>query len=228
MIIDRLLASGIKIWLRTQLQKTKGLKVTIGGKDRQIMTGYIPEVSIVADSAVYQDIFLNQVAINGINIRFNLNEIIQNKPFKLLEPISVTVELLLKEADLQASLSSSLFLGGLTDFWDKLIQESSLSVTEKLADFSIIWKEILINSDKLKLTGNIKETDSQITIITGLSLSNPQTLLFEPITILGIPELVLENIFRFQINLGNDVNITESSLGSNQLFLKGGIMVYSD
>lgn len=228
MIIDRLLASGIKIWLKTQLQKTKGLKVTIGGKDRQIMTGYIPEVSIVADSAVYQDIFLNQVAINGINIRFNLNEIIQNKPFKLLEPISVTVELLLKEADLQASLSSSLFLDGLTDFWHKLIQESSLSVTENLADFSIIWEEILINSDKLKLTGNIKETNSQITIITGLSLSNPQTLLFEPITILGIPELVLENISRFQINLGNDVNITESSLASNQLFLKGGIMVYSD
>ena len=225
MIIDRLLGSGVKLWLRSQLTGIERLEVAIIGKDRQIMTGYIPEIFIAANAAVYQDIALSQAEVKGVNIRFNLNEVIKAKPFQLLEPISVTTKVLIKESDLQASLESSLLSDGLTSFWRDLLQETNHIAAEELQNSSIVWQEFSLTSEKLELTGTIEDTNCRISIITGLSLLNPQTLLFSSVTILGIPELAQTPISELAINLGNEVRIAELKLEENQLSLRGTITV---
>ena len=225
MIIDRLLGSGVKLWLRSQLTGIERLEVAIRGKDRQIMTGYIPEIFIAADAAIYQDIALSQAEVKGVNIRFNLNEVIKAKPFQLLEPISVTTKVLVKESDLQASLESALLSEGLTSFWRDLLQETNHSKAEDLQNSSVVWQELSLASERLELTGTIEDTNCQITIITGLSLLNPQTLLFSPVTILGLPELAQNPVSELAINLGNEVRIAELKLEENQLLLRGTITV---
>ena len=225
MIIDRLLGSGVKLWLRSQLTGIERLEVAIIGKDRQIMTGYIPEIFIAADAAIYQDIALSEAEVKGVNIRFNLNEVIKAKPFQLLEPISVTTKVLVKESDLQASLESALLSEGLTSFWRDLLQETNPSMAEELQNSSIVWQKFSLASERLELTGTIGDTNCQITIITGLSLLNHQTLLFSPVTILGIPELTQNPVSELAINLGNEVRIAELKLEENQLLLKGMITV---
>ncbi len=225
MIIDRLLGGGVKLWLRSQLTRIEKLNVTIKGKDRQIMTGYIPEVFIAADAAIYQDISLSEAEVKGVNIRFNLNEVIKAKPFQLLEPISVTTRVLIKQSDLQASLESALLSEGLTSFWQNLLEESNYNNTEELQNSSIMWQEFSLTSGRLELTGTIQDGDCQITIITGLGLLNPQTLLFSPVTILGVPDLVQNSVSELAINLGNEVSIAELKLEENQLLLMGTITV---
>ncbi|MDJ0650132.1 MAG: DUF2993 domain-containing protein [Xenococcaceae cyanobacterium MO_188.B19] len=225
MIIDRLLGSGVKLWLRSQLTGIERLEVAIRGKDRQIMTGYIPEIFIAADAAIYQDIALSQAEVKGVNIRFNLKEVIKAKPFQLLEPISVTTKVLIKESDLQASLESSLLSEGLTSFWRDLLQKTNHSTAEELQNSSIVWQEFSLTPEKLELTGTIEDNNSQITIITGLSLLNPQTLLFSSVTILGVPELAQNPVSELAINLGNEVRIAELKLEENQLSLRGTITV---
>ena len=225
MIIDRLLGSGVKLWLRSQLTGIEKLEVAITGKDRQIMTGYIPEIFIAADAAIYQEICLTQAEIKGINIRFNLNEVIKAKPFQLLEPISVTTKILIKESDLQASLESSLLSDGLTSFWQDLIQKTSTNTAKKLGNSAIVWQKLSLTSERLELTGKIDHRDERITIITGLNLLNPQTLLLSPITILGIPELPQNAVSELDINLGNDITISQLKLEEKQLLLIGTITV---
>ena len=236
MIIDRLLASGVKLWLsslselqfpKSQPTEVERLTVTIEGKDQQIMTGYIPEIFIAANTVIYQDISLSQVKIRGVNIRFNLREILKAQPFQLLEPISVTAQILLKESDLQASLASPLFLDGLKDFWQNLLQETNHNIPEKVKNYSIIWQKFSLKAATLKLTGTIDKTNSTVTIITGLSSYDSQTLLFSPITILGVSELATENNrSELAINLGNNVNISELKLWENQLSLDGTITIF--
>ena len=226
MIVDRLLASGVKLWLRSQLTGVDQLKVKIGGKDQQIMTGYIPEIVIAANAATYQEISLSQVEIKGSNIRFNLTEILKAQPFKLLEPIGVTAKVLLQDSDLQASLASPLLLDGLTDFWQNLLQETNHTVASELKTSSMTWQQFSLEAETLKLTGTIEDNQSLVSIITGLNLSNPQTLLLSPITILGVSELPADSISELAIDLGNDVTISELKLWANQLLLTGNITIF--
>ncbi len=231
MIIDRLLASAVKLWLhslselhfpKSQVTEVERLKVTIEGKNRQIMTGHIPEIVIAANTVIYQDISLSQVNIKGVNIRFNIPEILKGKPFQLLEPISITAQILLKESDLQASLTSPLLLDGLKDFWQKLLQKTNHNIVE-----SINWQQFSLESETLKLTGTINNTNSRVSIITGLIASNSQTLLFSPITILGVSELPTDNhISELAINLGTNVNISELHLSEDRLSLNGTITIF--
>ena len=226
MIVDRLLASGVKLWLRSQLTGVDQLKVKIGGKDQQIMTGYIPEIVIAANAATYQEISLSQVEIKGSNIRFNLTEILKAQPFQLLEPIAVTAKVLLQESDLQASLASPLLLDGLTDFWQNLLQETNHTVASELKTSSMRWQQFSLEAETLKLTGTIQDNQSLVSIITGLNLSNPQTLLLSPITILGVSGLPADSISELAIDLGNDVTISELKLWANQLLLTGNITIF--
>ncbi len=226
MIIGRLLAGGVKLWLRSQLTGIDRLKVKINGKNQQIMTGYIPEIVIAANAATYQGISLSQVEMTGVNIRFNLTEILKAQPFKLLEPISVTTKVLLKESDLQASLASPLLLNGLTDFWYNLLQQADPTIAEDYQKPSITWQEFCLDTETLKLIGNIEDNQSLVGVISGLNLSNPQTLLLSPITILGLPELPTDSICELAIDLGSDVTISELKLQAHQLLLTGTITIF--
>ena len=192
MIIDKLLASTVKLYLRSQVEKIKNLQVKITAKDRQILSGKLPQVFIAANSAIYQGIYLRQLELTGKNILLNLPEIFERKPLKLLEPITVNIQALLAESDLQASLESDLFLSGLADFWQDLLRQQIASDSCNLAAYSAIaWQQISLQDNLVIMSGNLPKAagDMGIKVTTDVHLFDSQTLMFTPLDIQGIPEL---------------------------------------
>ena len=230
MIIDKLLASTVKLYLRSQVEKIKNLQVKITAKDRQILSGKLPQVFIAANSAVYQGIYLRQLELTGNNILFNLPEILDRKPLKLLEPITVNVQALLAESDLQASLASDLFLNGLADFWQDLLKQQTASSTAKLASYSAIeWQQITLQDNLVIMTGNLQtpeKIDIFMKITTELYLSDSQTLVFNLLDIQGIPELLGSTWQPLKIDLGDEVAIADLSISQNKLFASGEIKIF--
>ena len=230
MIIDKLLASTVKLYLRSQVEKIKNLKVKISAKDRQILSGELPQVFIAANSAVYQGIYLRQLEVTGNNILFNLPEILERKPLKLLEPITINVQALLAESDLQASLESDLFLSGLADFWQELLNQQAASSAVKLTSYSAIkWQQITLQDNLVVMAGNLQTAegiDISIKITTNLHLPDSQTLVINLLDIQGIPELLGSTWQPLKIDLGDEVVIADLSISQNKLFASGEIKIF--
>ncbi len=230
MIIDKLLASTVKLYLRSQVEKIKNLKVKINAKDRQILSGELPQVFIAANSAVYQGIYLRQLEVTGNNILVNLPEILERKPLKLLEPITINVQALLAESDLQSSLESDLFLSGLTDFWQELLSKQAASSAVKLTSYSDIqWQQITLQDNVVVMAGTLQtaeEIDVLIKITTNLHLPDSQTLVINLLDIQGIPELIGKTWQPLKFDLGDDVAIADLSISENKLFAAGELKIF--
>ena len=104
-LISKVLSPALRLWLRSQVESVAELNFSIQGKDRQILTGYIPSISLNSSRAVYQGLHLGEVELLGENIRINIGQVLKGKPLQLLEPIQVTGQVRLDQADLEASLS---------------------------------------------------------------------------------------------------------------------------
>ncbi|MGK7898022.1 MAG: DUF2993 domain-containing protein [Xenococcus sp. (in: cyanobacteria)] len=230
MIIDKLLASTVKLYLQSQVEQVKNLKVKITAKDRQILSGKLPQVFIAANSAVYQGIYLRQLELTGKNIMLNLPEILERKPLKLLEPITVNIQALLAESDLQASLQSDLFLSGLADFWQDLLNKQLASSPVNLTDYSAIaWQQISLQDNLVIMTGNLPTTaarDILIKITTDVHLFDSQTLVFTLLDIQGIPELRETKWQPLKFDLGDGVAISNLSISGAKLFTSGEITIF--
>ena len=229
MIIDKLLASTVKLYLRSQVEKIKNLQVKITAKDRQILSGELPQVFIAANSAIYQGIYLRQLELTGKNILLNLPEIFERKPLKLLEPITVNIQALLAESDLQASLESDLFLSGLADFWQDLLRQQVASGASNLAAYSAIaWRQISLQDNLVIMSGNLPTAagDMGIKVTTDVHLFDSQTLMFTPLDIQGIPELTETKWQPLKIDLGDGVALSDLSISGEKLFTSGEITIF--
>jgi hypothetical protein len=228
-MINKVLSSAIKLFLRTQVDRVEELKIEIKGGDRQIVKGYIPSVGLKTDYAVYQGIHLRQVQVTGENIRVNLAQVLKGKPLRLLEPVPIKGNLRLEEADLQASLSSSLLSQGLDEFLLILLEANGVKEpAQVLENYQITWQKINLNDDLVVITGMITAKDgtvSPLAIRTGLSLSNNHTLNFYPLEIDIFSELLETSIDRHEIDLGEEVILEELSLALGQLSCCGGLTV---
>lgn len=227
-MINKLLSSAVKFYLRSQVTKAEDLEVKIVGKNRQILQGYIPQVFLYSNRAIYQGLFLRQIEINGINISFNLPEVLKKKPFRLLEPIVVDVRLELDAADLHASLDSPLLQSGLTDLWQIILAEQQKETrSEKLADSAIEWHSIAIASKTLNLRGTYQDTTGQareIDLSTGISLANNHTLNLSPLKI-SSKSVSSELGEQLEIELGTDVAIEQLVIESEQMLCSGKITI---
>ncbi|MGF1571292.1 MAG: DUF2993 domain-containing protein [Nodosilinea sp.] len=121
-IIGRLLPPALRLWLQTQLDHIEGLDLTIGGKDRQILSGYVPQVSVAAHRAIYQGLRISQAQVAAKDIRVNLGQVLRGKPLRLLQPFPVQGSLCLLREDVQASLRAPLLVQGLRDLLNHLLQ----------------------------------------------------------------------------------------------------------
>ena len=126
-IISRVLPSAVRLWLHSQVERVEDLDFRIEGSDRQILSGYIPKVFIAARRIVYQGLYLSQARLNAAEIRINLRQVLRGKPLRLLESIPVMGEIVLEEADLNASLKAPLLIGGLNQFLVALFQSDGFS-----------------------------------------------------------------------------------------------------
>jgi hypothetical protein len=228
-LIGKILSPAVGLWLRSQVEQVEELEFHIQGKDQQIISGYIPLVSLNSRRAVYQGLQLGEVKLLGENIRINIGQIIKGKPLQLLEPIQVSGEVQLEEADLNASLSSFILTNAFTDLLISLLELNGISnPKQQLANYQITWQEVNLKDSEFILWGEIKNEQEQINPITihaSLELINAQTLTIKPIKIQVIPELSDISLQAFDVDLGTDVTLEQLSLHGGQLACCGRLLV---
>lgn len=230
-----MLTPAVRLWLRSQVQSISTLEIEIGGSDRQILTGYIPRVSLKACKAVYQGLHLSQVQLVGESISINLGQILRGKPLRLLEPLPVSGELLLQEVDLNASLGAAILVDGLTEFLVTLLQTGFLpdSSTIWIVNRQFSWQnpQIQIDSEQVAISAILTPICGEptpILIRTGFRLASSHELQLDNPEIqipLGSP---LTSLNRCQIDLGPEVAIEELTLIPGQLICRGRINVMPD
>ena len=228
-IIGSILPPAIKLWLKSQVEKIEDLEIKIDGGDTQILRGYIPEVFLSAKCAIYQGLYLSDVSVRGENIKINLGQVIKGKALRLLQPIFINGKIILKQKDIQNSLSSALLNSGLKDLFLLLLAQNKVDNPEEiLAKYDITWHKVTLYEDKVTLEGNLSDSEDDISPIylhTRLSLINSQILSLQPLQIEAKPE-DLNFIFNdFQVDLGDEVKIQQLSLDETQLCCHGKITV---
>lgn len=219
------MSGAVKLYLRSQVDRVEDLKVEIGGRNKEILHGYIPQIFLSCGRAVYQGLHLSQVKLDGTNIAVNLPEVIKKKPLKLIEPIFVEIQLKLDAADLQASLNSDLLQSGLSDLWQMILAAQPL----ELANSKVEWQKIAIAEQKLNLIGiyqnNLQEM-KKLALSTGIDLANAHTLCLSPLHIAGDSFNSIDN--QLEIDLGKDVAIKELAIKSSRIICIGKVKVNNE
>lgn len=230
-IISHILTPAIKFWLRSQLETVEDLNMEIHAGDKQILTGKINQVSLATTKAIYQGIHISKASVNTENIAVNLGGILRGKPLKLLQPIFVKGEVILTDNDLQTSLESTLLHQGLIDLVHLLLNHQNIANYENiLAQYQFFWHNITLKDDKFILSAiltNSIEQKFNLIITSSLTLKDDQTLLFNPIEIIGIPDIQNIIINNFEVDLGNDVALEKLILTSQNLSCIGKLKVVS-
>ncbi len=228
-MISKLLSSAVKLYLRSQVTQVEDLQVKISGKNKQILQGYIPQVFLSCDRAIYQGLNLSQIELNGLDIAINLPEVIKKKPLRLLEPIFVEIKLKLDADDLQASLDSELLQSGLDDLWQMILSRQIDTSGVELDNLAIDWHSIAIADQVLNLAGKYQdsaEETQEICLSTGLSMANDHTLCLSSLKITNQSSFADELQDELKIDLGTDVAIAELIIESEQILCSGKIRCY--
>jgi len=220
-IITKVLTSAIKLWLRSQLNHVSHLEVQIEASDRQLLSGYIPGVSISASNAVYQGLRVTQIELEVEKIQLNVAAILKGQPLQLSAIVPVVGKLIITAQDLNNSLSSPLLLTAINDGLIPLLAEYSLNYP------FITWEKITLDNQVLILHGiPISETEGAFfNIHLGLELRNGQELQLTQVQVKTDQEVLLERNSPYMINLGTDVDIEKISLLPEQLTCYGRINI---
>jgi LmeA-like phospholipid-binding len=230
-LIGKILSPALRLWLRSQVESVEDLQISISGRNRQILGGYIPRVSLAANRAVYQGLYFSQVRLWGENIRINLSQVLKGEPLRLLETVTVAGGVMLEQVDLQASLSSPLFGTALKDLLSTLIAAAGGNNPEQtLQDWHINWHTATISHRQLTLEGivtNVAKNPVSIRLMTQLELADDrgQTLRLHEIEIDASPLSSAIHLAEFNIDLGSDVALELLEAIPGRICLRGGIAV---
>jgi hypothetical protein len=229
-MIDKILATAIKLWLRSQLDLLEELQVEITGSDRQILTGYLPGVFFTSSHGVYQGLHLRQIQLSGKNIKVNLAQILKGKPLQLLEPVTVTGEISLNTDDLQLSLSSPLLSGALTDLLVEALKIQGVeNPRQTLATYKLNWDKIHLVEGKLTIVGTLNNPEGEtarLSICTALHLANHHTLMLSPLRIDDVTQLPFSDCQELCLDLGTEVEIAKLNMAGETLFCSVGLTVF--
>lgn len=217
-LIGKVLSPAVRLWLKSQVQQISQLEVHIAGSDRQILTGNIPRVSILASKAVYQGLHLTQIQLEAKEIHVNLGQVIKGKPLRLLDKVPVTGNLYLTQADLNESLASPLLTDALHDLLLKLFPDI-------LGNKQVGWQKVTIDSNLLSLEGNLSGDRPKTVIFqAGLQLASDRELqILQPQIKTQTGKLA--SIDSFTVDLGAEVDIEKLSLDPGQIICAGRINV---
>jgi hypothetical protein len=236
--ISRLLPAAVRFWLQSQAEHIENLVFDIQGRDRQILQGHLPGVTLSAEKAIYQGMHLSQIAVEAANIRVNLGQIVRGKPLRLLAPFPVSGRLCLSAADLNASLNSELLGTGLYDFLTQFAaaQADGADLQAVLAacpDKTVqphYDAHATLGSDTitLQLTPRPGEAIPAIAIETGLVVEAGRYLKLQDPHWLpngSGQRQALTELHGFSIDLGPEVALTECAIAPNQMVLAGNLQV---
>jgi hypothetical protein len=226
-VIAKLLSSAVKLYLRSQVEAVEALQVRIIGKSKQILQGYIPQVLLSCDRAVYRGLHLSQVQLDGKDIAVNLPEVIKRQPLKLLEAVFVEIQLRLDGHDLQASLNSALLQSGLSDLWQMILAVQNHDDSQELTQLKVEWQTIAIGDRQLDFTGIYQDASGETQTIAcsmGIDLANAHTL---GCSLLNITSNLSSHHLKRQleIDLGTDIALQELTIESEQILCRGKIRI---
>lgn len=223
-IISKVLSPAIRFWLKTQADHLDACDFQIQGQDRQILAGYIPEISVLAQGAVYQGLHLSQVTLTGRNIRINLPQVLRGKPLQLLEPIRVMGAVRLQEADLNASLKTPLFANAVTEF---LRSQPPFHLWQDPESHSFTVSRLLLSEQQLTIEGRIgieQQTEIPFILKSELKLVGHQ-LIFEDPCIESVPPLPTGVVENFILELGTDVELESLTVVPGELIFQGELLI---
>ncbi len=238
-LVSRILPPAIRFWLRTQVEHVEDLTFTIDGRDRDLLSGHIPTVTLAAEKAIYQGIHLSHIALTATDIRINLGQVMRRKPLRLLEAFPVTGDVRVTLDDLNASLQSPLLGEGIYQFL-RLIAKSQpddTALTGLLAQFPTasihpLYRAIASIEDatiQLRLQPEAHQTVPAIAIATQLAVREGNQLCLENprwlATTASDTAITLNALHGFVINLGAAVTLTECRIQTDHLALAGTIRV---
>ncbi len=217
-LISSLLAPACAAWLRTQVSEVESLDVQIAAKDRQILSGTIPAVSILATKTIYRGISLQKIKLLADQIEVNLSQVMRGKPLRVLQPIEVEIEATIADADLLSSLTAPLLSGAVNQLIAQVIALPA-------GDWRLVWQSAQIESDKLTLQGWVKQDSSSfpINIRTGIALLEGRIIYLAPLAINCA--LVDKPVESYSINLGDEVNLRELVLADGELHCTGQVRI---
>lgn len=230
-LIGKVLAPAVNLWLHSQLDQVEALEINIGGKNRQILSGYIPQVHLRGRYPIYQGLHLGEVKLQGQNIKINLGQLLKGQPLRLLEPIIVEGRLVLTQEHLNLSLTSNLLSQALTDLLLTFKKTAcKANAIDSWSNCQIQWQKASIQPEKLSFQGIVTDYTgklvSNFTLRSGLTLANPHTILLKPVQIETSQEnITLQN---YEIDLGSQVNLEFLSLEDRTLNCKGSATVISE
>ncbi|MGB7248525.1 MAG: DUF2993 domain-containing protein [Phormidesmis sp.] len=244
-IVGRILPAAVRLWLRSQVEQVEALSLRLEGRDRQILSGYLPGICISAEQAIYKGLHIGQLQLSANDIRINVGQVIRGKPLRLLKGFPVLGEVGLTADDLNASCSSALLATGLQDFWRSLVREEAIAeaVNARYGPLSL-HPELTLHDPRIRLADQRiglsfypcaqgDTADGPVILGTGLSvLSGHQLQLTSPRWLdhlesigderQGQPVAALDG---FQWNLGRDTQLTQLALTPDQLLCRGQIAV---
>ncbi len=244
-IIGRVLPAAVKLWLRSQVEQVDELSLALEGRDRDILSGYLPGVSVSAAQAVYRGIHIGQLQLSAQDIRVNIGQVLRGKPLRLLKVFPVLGEVSLTADGLNASLDSPLLDEGLRNFWRSLIQNPALAQTVQSRygplsihqDMTLSSAKIRLGDQRLGLSFYPKVDDQQVDqpvmLGTGLSVISGNCLqLDSPHWLPSLASLnemsecePIDELQDFQWDLGSDTQLSDLVLQAEALLCKGQIIV---
>lgn len=241
-IISRILPPAIRLWLSTQLDHVEALNFRVEGRDRELLSGHIPEINLAAQKAIYQGIHLSQACVTASEIHVNLGQVMRRKPLRLLAPFPVRGEVMLTEADLNRSLRSPLLGEGLYDFLQLLCraQPEAQHLQAVLADLPERTvaacydptAQIEIDHIVLKLIPKEGCSVPAIALSTQLAIRDGHQLCLENARWLPAvdsasdrPAIPLPALQGFTIDLGSEVTLTQCNIHHQRLSLAGTLRV---
>ena len=225
-IVSRFLSPALQFWLKSQLEQIGQLKVKIEGGDRQIITGKIPQVSVVASDVIFRGLHLTEVELFATGIRINIGQIIKGKPLQILESFPIFCQVKLLESDFNASLESPLLAKAIIQFLTPLLPQDFLQNLEKPIELYDYKAEI--STGKLNLFTNVMskiDENNSLTLDTELKLSRSDELLLENLNLEVSQQTNYKLSDNIKVNLGSDVELEELTLEPGQLSCQGKLIV---
>lgn len=212
-LLRQVLKPACELWLRSQLEAVEQLRVGIVGGDRQLLGGYLPQVSLSAVGAVYRGIVLGCVDFKAEEIRLDVGGLWRGEPLQLLAAVWLLGEVSLKPEELSASLASPLLSSALAS-----ILNDFLEIEVPMG--AIAWQRGIFGERSLCLQGfwGEERVELQVGIDIEGSVLSLQPLIWQR----GGDRLEVKQVI---VPLGEQVAIEEFELSGDRLALKGKIIV---
>lgn len=238
-LIHRVLEPAIQFWLRSQVESVSSLAVHLEGGDRQILSGYLPQVQLSSQKVVYRGLHLSQIELKGLNLRINIGQMLKGKAFRLLEPISIDLNVMLQAQDAQTSLHSELFQSAIIDALQVLVGEQiSDALGQPMSSENLILQNpcLVLSENTIRFSAVLSTHPGAksvpIALQTALTLRNAHSLSLDTPEWLptahakrGLP---LHDLHGFTFDLGPQTQIHALSITAEGILVKGQMTVLPD